>query len=320
MNDVKCPKHLPPLEPAEQVSTSVWRILGLNPGSHTLQGTNTFLVGTAENKTLIDTGEDITAEKYVKFLLDVVFPMTGTKNLDTILLTHGHGDHQGGVELLLKEMKRRGMSPPPAVYKRLMPGGGDFPARNFSCQHISNGQLFMTEPGVTLQAFYSPGHTDDHVCFIHVEDYALFSGDCVLGCGTTVFDDLYEYMNSLQSLRSLMVPKERGGRVVDTIYPGHGPVIRGNALAKVDEYISHRVKREEEIYSVLEDNAGGLRTSWEIMRTVYGTKIPLFVQISAQWNVSHHLQKMAKEGRIRCTWPDQWSIIMGGDISNRNSL
>jgi glyoxylase-like metal-dependent hydrolase (beta-lactamase superfamily II) len=265
---------------------------------------------------LIDTGEDVTAEKYVKLLLDTVFPLTGTKTLRAILLSHGHGDHQGGVELLLQEMKRRGMSLP-IVYKRLMPGGGDFPARNFPCQHISEGQLFLMEPGVTLKALYSPGHTDDHVCFMHVEDYALFSGDCVLGCGTTVFDDLFEYMNSLQSIRRLMVPQEGGGRAVDSIYPGHGPVIRGNALAKVDEYIAHRTKREEEIYSVLADDEGGLMTSWNIMTAVYGTQISFFVQISAQWNVSHHLQKMAKEGRIRNTWPDQWSVAVGGDSNQK---
>ena len=36
-----------------------------------------------------------------------------------------------------------------------------------------------------------------------------------------------------------MLPKKSGEEVavIDTIYQGHGPVIAGNALAKVDEYI-----------------------------------------------------------------------------------
>ena len=206
--DSKCPKGLPQLDPVEKVNNKVWRILGLNPGSHTLQGTNTWLVGTTDTKVLIDSGEDVTATKYVTMLLDTVFPLTNTKAISMILLTHGHGDHQGGVEYLMTELKKRGL-PTPRVYKRFI-HGGDFPAGNFPCEDISNAQTFVVESGMTLKAIYSPGHTDDHVCFVLEgeqqylkESKALFSGDCVLGCGTTVFDDLYTYMNSLESLRQV---------------------------------------------------------------------------------------------------------------------
>ena len=205
--DSKCPKGLPSLDPVEKVNNKVWRILGLNPGSHTLQGTNTWLVGTSDTKVLIDSGEDVTATKYVTMLLDTVFPLTNTKAISMILLTHGHGDHQGGVETLLQELKKRGL-PAPRVYKRHI-NGGNFPARNFPCEDINNGQEFVVETGISLKAIYSPGHTDDHVCFVLDEEQywkenkALFSGDCVLGCGTTVFDDLYTYMNSLESLRQV---------------------------------------------------------------------------------------------------------------------
>ena len=44
----------------------------------------------------------------------------------------------------------------------------------------------------------------------------------MLGCGTTVFDDLHEYMSSLHKLRDLMLPCD--GRdeecIVRKIYPG----------------------------------------------------------------------------------------------------
>jgi endoribonuclease LACTB2 len=163
----------------------------------------------------------------------------------------------------------------------------------------------------------------------------LFSGDCVLGCGTTVFDDLYDYMNSLKSLRTMMLPStatiktDQREPVIDTIYPGHGKVIKGNALEKVDEYIAHRMQREEQIYQVLvaeqqkqkqhsnsrvqsSDNpqraAGGAGlTSWEIVGRVYGP-ISFFVKVSAQWNVLHHLTKLEKEGKAVCEWPDTWRL------------
>jgi glyoxylase-like metal-dependent hydrolase (beta-lactamase superfamily II) len=58
-------------------------------------GTNTWLIGKGKRKILIDAGEDITARKYVDFLLNTIFPATNTMELSLILLTHGHGDHQG---------------------------------------------------------------------------------------------------------------------------------------------------------------------------------------------------------------------------------
>lgn len=62
------------------------------------------------------------------------------------------------------------------------------------------------------------------------EDNALFSADCVLGEGTVVFDDLTEYLKSLQLILDLNPT---------VIFPGHGSVV------KVIEYIviSHYIKK-----------------------------------------------------------------------------
>lgn len=139
----------------------------MNPGSHTLQGTNTWLVGNGPSKILIDTGEDITSEKYVKFLLQTVFPLTKTTNISIILLTHGHGDHLGGVQTLLNELKKLG-KPLPKIFKRQIPNG-KFPSGNYPCENILQNQIFNASENSTekidLVAIYTPGHTDDHVSF-----------------------------------------------------------------------------------------------------------------------------------------------------------
>lgn len=64
---------------------------------------------------------------------------------------------------------------------------------------------------------HTPGHTTDHVIITLEEDEALFSADSVLGEGSTVFEDLKDYLNSLQLILDLN-PK--------VIFPGHGSVIK----------------------------------------------------------------------------------------------
>lgn len=63
---------------------------------------------------------------------------------------------------------------------------------------------------------HTPGHTSDHVILTLKEDNSLFSADCVLGEGTTVFEDLNDYLNSL----NLILDLKPG-----VIFPGHGSVI-----------------------------------------------------------------------------------------------
>lgn len=301
-SDNKTPLGLPNVDKIEIVSNKCTRILGLNPSSHTLQGTNTYLIGTGDSKILIDTGESNTAEKYVKLLFDEVFPKTNTKNISMILLSHGHYDHQGGVNLILKEISKRGLTIP-KVYKRIVLNG-DFPANNgFECLPIEDGQVFKADKSCSIKSVFTPGHCDDHVAFLFKEDKALISGDCILGCGTTVFDDLSSYMNTLHNLKEILLKEN-----ITSIYPGHGPVIRNSSIEKIDEYILHRNKRENAIHAILLEKYKNNKwiSSWDLVHLVYG-KIPFTVKISAQYNLTNHLKKLENEKKVYNKFPDLWS-------------
>ena len=90
-----------------------------------------------------------------------------------------HVDHQGGVKAILKELTHRGMLPLPTIYKRIVPHGR-YPLEDnigAECLHITDKMIFPLDDdnnadgsavysGTTLQAVYTPGHTDDHVAFL----------------------------------------------------------------------------------------------------------------------------------------------------------
>lgn len=69
---------------------------------------------------------------------------------------------------------------------------------------------------VWYRVCHTPGHSTDHIVLFSPATGQMFSGDNVLGEGTTVFEDLYEYMKSL----GLMVDMKP-----TVIFPGHGPVV-----------------------------------------------------------------------------------------------
>ncbi|CAG8891941.1 unnamed protein product [Penicillium nalgiovense] len=172
---------LPYLPAVAELSTEVVRILGGNPGDMQLQGTNTYLVGSGQKRILIDTGQGcpIWLTTLINYLDQHQL------SISQVLLTHWHTDHTGGLSALLAQYPHLAT----AVYKA-------HPDQNQ--QSIRNGQTF-TGQGTTLRALFTPGHSQDHMCFVLEESGAMFTGDNVLGHGSSVVvEDLGRYMKSLQ--------------------------------------------------------------------------------------------------------------------------
>jgi glyoxylase-like metal-dependent hydrolase (beta-lactamase superfamily II) len=250
--------------------------LGQNPGIFTGPGTNTYLVGSGRERILVDTGQGVPAYLPV---LEQALERAGCR-IQEIALTHGHPDHLGGVA----EIQQR--FGPLRVSKR--PHAGFDRACPAKITPIDDGSRLETE-GATLRAVHTPGHAEDHLCFVLEQEQSLFSGDNVLGVGTTVIPseggDLGDYMRSLARLQ------QEAPRV---IYPAHGPRI-GDGVAKLAEYVAHRNAREREILEAL---AAGLHTIPEIVARVYAA-YPVALHAPARLSVCSHLLKLERERRVR---------------------
>lgn len=256
-------------------SDRVTVVLGQNPGPFTGPGTNTYLLGKRRRPMLLDTGQGI--PEYLPLLEQALTETLNAEGLQEIVLTHAHVDHIGGVEAI---QERFG---PVSVAKKPWPELD----RSVQIEAIDEGDEIHTD-GVTLRAVWTPGHARDHLCYYMLEEKALFTGDVVLGAGTTVIPedgDLGDYLHSLRRLLELDL---------EVIYPAHGPMIR-EPRQKIESYLAHRALRDQQI---LEGLRAGVRTIPELVQRIY-TDVPTFLHGAAGMSVHAHLRKLDREGLVR---------------------
>jgi glyoxylase-like metal-dependent hydrolase (beta-lactamase superfamily II) len=254
----------------------VIRVLAPNPGVRELEGTNTWIVGEAP-AIVIDPGPNHAGH------LHEVARTAGA--VGAIAITHDHPDHAPG-----------------ALPLAGVTGAAVYAARPVEgMERIRDGDFVSAGP-TTLSVVAAPGHTPDHLTFHEARSRSLFTGDAVLGRGTSVIDppegDLAAYLRTLRRLRELS-PR--------TIYPGHGPVVL-RAVAKLDEYLEHRAMREEQVLAALGD---GWRSPEELVAEIYADHPPEVHELAAR-SVLAHLLKLEVEGRADKRTKDgvvRWSKI-----------
>ncbi len=122
------------------------------------------------------------------------------------------------------------------------------------------------------------------------ETGTLISGDNVVGLGSVLIDppegNMRDYLESLGRMRAL--PN------LSVIFGGHGPAI-ANPYTKLDEYISHRLEREQKILEAVRD---GAKTAEDIVVRAY-TDVSPKAHAMAERAVLAHLEKL--EDRRSCS-------------------
>ncbi|HEU4703732.1 MAG TPA: MBL fold metallo-hydrolase [Conexibacter sp.] len=231
-----------------------------NPSAFTLTGTNTWIVG-RDGAWVVDPGPALPAHADA-----VAAEVERRGGLAGVALTHDHLDHAEGVEGL---RSRSGRTAPVAGMR------GEVDVR------VSDGEWIGP-----FEALATPGHAPDHLTYVCGE--VAFTGDAVLGEGSVFIAPdpgaLAGYLAGLERLR------ERG---LSLICPGHGPLVEDPG-AKLDEYVRHRLAREQALLDAL---TAGARTIDELLDRAWADA-PAILRPAATITLAAHLDKLSDEGRL----------------------
>ncbi len=250
------------------------------PATHT----NSYLIYNSDELLIIDPGspyeEDQTA---LAECVDEI--LNEGRSVSAIVLTHMHPDHVSGVNALRAHLRER----------------TKVAAHSLTAEQLSNtirvDRLIEDEeiielrgsPRIVLRAIHTPGHARGHLCFHEERTGTLISGDNIVGLGSVLIDppegNMHDYLRSLERMRAL--PN------LSVLFGGHGPAT-ANPYAKIDEYISHRLEREQNILEAVRE---GATTPEDIVARVY-TDVSPKAHAMAERAALAHLEKLEADGHV----------------------
>ena len=256
----------------EALSSRVRRIVAPNPGPMTGPGTNTYIVGETD-LVVIDPGP--AANAHIEAILDCV-----GDRLRVIACTHTHPDHSPGAAVLAKATGA-------ALVGRV---SEDDRHQDLTFQPdvpIEDDEQVAGE-GWTLRAIRTPGHVDNHVCYLLEEEGMVFAGDHIMNGSTVVIvppgGNMSHYIASLKRLLDYDVRY---------VAPGHGDLI-SDCRGEVEKLIRHRLMREAKVVAALTDSPISMD---DLVVRVYDDVDPIMHEW-AKLSLLAHLIKLEEEGRV----------------------
>ena len=234
----------------------------------------------SEQVVLIDTGYK--DEKLADVIIDYL-DKVGKSKLSHIFITHPHPDHIGGCQHI-REVTGA---------KVVVHSGSKNQAEKLGLNadlFVEDGEIIDID-GTEIEIIHTPGHTSGNMCLFLRKKGILFTGDHVLGIGTTVIDltdgDMAQYIRSLEKLLNYDIR---------LICPGHGPLIR-EPKRKIKELVDHRVEREKQILLCL---SRGKENVKDMVAEIYPELDPRLADL-ANMQVLAHLKKLVIEDKVRDT-------------------
>jgi len=243
---------------------------------------NVYLIVGQDKAVFIDTayGEDNEIEAHL-----ALWEAKGKPKIEAIICTHRHGDHIGGAGRIAE-----------VTGGQIACAADERDAVNADLKSGQVGRVLNTGDSIdlgvaTLEFMHTPGHTMGSLCIIHRENGVLFSGDMILGTGTTVVSPDHGDMTAyIESMRRLLTVEG-----LTMIAPGHGPMIH-TPYEKFQELIDHRLQREEQILDLVADGTG---TVDALLLAIYVGGIHPELHNTAKNQILSHLAKLQREGKVK---------------------
>ncbi len=238
---------------------NVMRLTAPNPGMMTGPGTNSYIIGTADTGYIVvDPGPNDPA--HIQRLFEV------TKgDICAIVCTHSHADHSPAAKPL-QALCNAQKTAQPLIHG--LPSGEHASSNSYFVpdETLQNNELIklvsrrLQPDSYTLKVIHTPGHAENHVCLVLINDSLLFSGDHILNGSTTVINPpdghMGDYLDSLDVLTAACAEHQ-----IQHILPAHGYVL-DHAVKVIAHLKAHRLGREEKIAGVMQADPNGTLDDW----------------------------------------------------------
>ena len=272
-------------EPGRAVwlSDRVRRIVAPNPGPMTGPGTNTYLIG-VEQVAVLDPGPAI--DEHIEAII-----AAAEGAITQIVCTHTHPDHSPGAAPLAARLQV------PMI--GAVTADDQHQDRTFQPDHHLRHTDVIEGLDWHLRSIHTPGHVDNHYCFLLEEEGLVFAGDHIMNGSTVVIvppgGNMRAYIESLQALLNYEV---------SAIAPGHGDIIP-DCRAEVEKLVRHRLMRESKVLSGLRQV--GPATLDELVLVVYNDVQPGLHEW-AKLSMLAHLLKLQTDGGAVQQRDERWDI------------